>query len=349
MADDGREQARTAWLSGLQGNLAAGAPLDRPGMLASLGAAAAELKEWLEAACRADRVPSVAPITAAAERFMNGYGELDPPARAELAEISGWCEALRGGWFEYLEPWEFPLLLDEAFAPPDAPWVRSPERVIAPTPAVESGPGAPDYVLRNIALHHVVCAIAALDGHMQSTFEGDLGAGAQTYTDSSEFTIVIGWTAQGVVGFGFNKLGPSEDRRRPKAQRDPLRWLPELPDALRPLATTLSSRMDRLFTSGFYATADVQRVEPDPGADNDASDELERFLLASGAMLPRWCDLRGVPRKLGKLALTLADRAIAGGGEVSAAEGAQLLKLGTDNLDAVRAAFAKVGLRWQAP
>lgn len=323
--------------------------------IASLGWLAGDLLRWAGVR-RGSCDPALEPDRAtaeAAQRFLHASESLAEPARSELEEVRGWCEAIVGGWVVNLRAKELCELIDEAFR--DAPQAEPVDPDADEPATLETA--TREHVIEMIVMHHIVCSVFALGGDPSSQFHGTVREGEHTFNDSSESHFIVGWNEHGVAGFAFHKYACHEEIDTPPEERVPMRHLPGLPEELRPLATQLSNRAQRWWTAGFYLTKRARSIEP--GFDDDGSEHFKVLVGPAREALfqppAQWMVLRSITSDQAELARTLAKRAMAGGGVLTPEEAAIALGLDVETLpswteegaERVLAELAKLGLTLQ--
>lgn len=355
-SDAGREQIRAQIHDAIARTHERGAA-----PLFSLGWCAAEVRVWADA-YDPNQPFSLAPpdenVVRSARRFLDEVEAIRLPARIELAEIEGWCQAVAAGRVHSLVTLDFGAYVDDAFldgtprAPPKSA-IDEPSTFQTATPA---------HIVEMVALHHIVCSIAGMRMSSTSLFYGDLGEGMYAYDDEQESHFVMGWNEHGVVGFAFHKYAAGEESDVPEDERNPMRHVPGLPRELADLARELSNQERRWFTSGFYLTQSARWIEPDHEYDGS-----EHFHVFAGT--PRdalfgkgdWAQNRSIRPDQAELARKLAKRAMRGGGDVtdeeldlllepsSEIEGHPLSTLTLEGIERTMNEFAKLGLRLNVP
>lgn len=267
--------------------------------LFSLGWAAGDLVPFADVSLHDDVPPPTEQTIAAARRFLEESAPLTEPVRSELAEIRGWCEAVVRGWATSCDVRELGLQINEAFGEGCAEEAPDPDVDLPSTVHTAT----PEHVVQMIAMHHIVCSICAMRMRPSSMLRGSITEGIHAYNDQSESHFVIGWCPQGIVGFAFHKYAGHDEIDVPEEERDPMRLVPGLPEALQRLAIQLSNSAGRWFTSGFYVTPGARRLEP--GFEDDGSDHFKVLCEpARDALFKRrgdWARIRSITAEQGEL------------------------------------------------
>ncbi|MFO0554482.1 MAG: ankyrin repeat domain-containing protein [Polyangiaceae bacterium] len=328
---------------------------DGAGPIVSLGWSAQLLSEYASLEPN-ERGPMAEAARGEALRFTRESAELDPKTKRAVAELRGWCEAIAGGWAE--DPYnlsELALLVDELY--PGGEQADSD----ADTP-VTFRTATVDHVVMMIVMHHIVSTISALRCGPSSMFHGGVKDGRHAFNDQSESHFIVGWNEYGVVGFAFHKYACEEELELEPAERKPMRWVPDVPPALLPLATELSNQAGRFFTAGMWISRDGKRNQDGAGGE-DGSNHFQALSSAPREALFKrpghWAALRSITTDQAELARSLAKRAVAGGGELSREESEVLVERSPEHGEGALFSLtdksvhnaikelAKVGLVWR--
>jgi hypothetical protein len=171
-------------------------------------------------------------------------------------------------------------------------------------------------VVSQARLHHILCTLSSLYfGSEGSRLTGDGVRGSYFYDNGCGDHHALEWEGDALVALFFNHESERSEWETSLADRDPLQYLPGLPQALRPLAERAARRVERMATSGLWIQGDAMRSSDPWGTRAAWLHGQDQFLgyergahdaVFGDAMRQSWAELQSLSRELAELAIRLA-------------------------------------------